>query len=80
VTSDVAVVDATLHYNVRVKDDAVLRATRPEHRHLDSRTIYVRESCVESLRARCRHLRATGALERNWKVTPHIYPPRSAAQ
>jgi len=80
VTSDVAVVDATLHYNVRVKDDAVLRATRPEHRHLDSRTIYVRESCVESLRARCRHLRATGALERNWKVTPHIYPPGTAAQ
>ena len=78
VTSDVAVVDATLHYNVRVKDDAVLRATRPEHRHIDSRTIYIRESCVESLRARCRQLRATGALQRDWKVTPHIYPPGPA--
>lgn len=78
VTSDVAVVEATLHYNIRIRDDAVLRATRPEHRHLDSRTIYVRESCVESLRARCRQLRATGALQRDWKVTPHIYPPGPA--
>ena len=80
VTSDVAVLDATLHYNIRIKDDAVLRATPPEHRHLDSRTIYVRESCVESLRARCRRLRATGALQRDWKVTPHIYPPAPATQ
>jgi hypothetical protein len=80
VTSDVAVVDATLHYNIRVKDDAVLRATSPEHRHVDSRTIYVRESCVESLRARCRRLRATGALQRDWKVRPRIYPPAPAAQ
>jgi flagellar biosynthesis GTPase FlhF len=80
VTSDVAVVEANLHYNIRIKDDAVLRATRPEHRDLDSRTIYVSESCAESLRARCRRLRATGALQRNWKVTPSIYPPNSAAQ
>jgi hypothetical protein len=78
VTSDVSVVEATLHYNIRVKDDAVLRATTPEHRHIDSRTIYIRESCVESLRARCRQLRATGALQRDWKVTPHIYPPAPA--
>ena len=80
VTSDIAVVDATLHYNIRIKDDAVLRATRPEHSHLDSRTIYVRESCVEALRAQCRRLRATGALQRDWKVTPHVYPPETAAQ
>ncbi len=80
VTSDVAVVDANLHYNIRIRDDAVLRATSPEHRDLDSRTIYVRESCVESLRARCRRLRTTGALQRDWKVTPHIYPPDTAAQ
>jgi len=80
VTSDVAVVEATLHYNIRIKDDAVLRATRPEYRHVDSRTIYVRESCVASLRARCRQLRATGALQRDWKVSPHIYPPGPAAQ
>jgi len=80
VTSDLAVVEATLHYNIRIKDDAVLRATSPAHRHLDSRTIYVRESCVESLRARCRRLRATGALQRDWKVTPDIYPPDTAAQ
>ncbi|HEX5072037.1 MAG TPA: hypothetical protein VFW03_02455 [Gemmatimonadaceae bacterium] len=80
VTNDVAVVEATLHYNIRIKDDAVLRATRPEHRHVDSRTIYVRESCVESLRARCRQLRSTGALQRDWKVSPHIYPPAPMAQ
>jgi hypothetical protein len=80
VTSDVAVVEANLHYNIRIKDDVVFRATRPEHRDLDSRTIYVRESCVESLRARCRRLRATGALQRDWKVTPSIFPPDSAAQ
>jgi hypothetical protein len=80
VTSDIAVVDATLHYNIRIKDDAVWRATRPEHRHVDSQTIYVRESCVEALRAHCRRLRATGALQRDWKVTPHIYPPGTAAQ
>ena len=79
VTSDIAVVDATLHYNIRIKDDAVWRATRPEHRHVDSQTIYVRESCVEALRAHCRRLRATGALQRDWKVTPHIYPPDTTA-
>ena len=80
VTSDTAVLEANLHYNMSVRDDAVLRATRPEHRDLDSRTIYVRESCVEALRARCRRLRATGALQRDWKVTPRIFPPGMAAQ
>jgi hypothetical protein len=80
VTSDVAVIDATLHYNCRIKDEAVLRATSPEHRDLDSHTIYVRESCVEGLRAKCRHLRGGGALRRDWMVTPHIYPPDTAAR
>jgi len=75
VTSDVAVLEANLHFNMRMKDAAVLRATRPEHRDLDSATIYVRESCVEGLRAKCRRLRASGALQRDWKVTPRIYPP-----
>lgn len=80
VTSDVAVLDATLHYNFRIKDEAVLRATSPEHRDLDSHTIYVRESCVEGLRAKCRRLRGAGALRREWKVTPRIYPPGMAAK
>jgi len=79
-TSDVAVVEANLHYNIRIKDDAVLRATSPEHRDLDSRTIYVHEPCLEGLRAKCRRLRATGALQRDWKVAPRIYPPGTAAQ
>ena len=78
-TSDVAVVEANLHYNIRIKDDAVLRATSPGHRDLDSRTIYVHEPCLEGLRAKCRRLRATGALERDWKVAPRIYPPGTAA-
>jgi hypothetical protein len=80
VTSDVAVLDANLHYNIRVKDEAVLRATSPEHRDVGSHTIYARESCVEGLRARCRRLRRSGALRREWKVTPRIYPPDTGAQ
>ena len=80
VTSDVAVLDANLHYNIRVKDEAVLQATSPEHRDLGSHTIYVRESCVEGLRAKCRRLRRSGALRREWKVTPRIYPPDRAAR
>ena len=80
VTSDVAVLEANLHYNMRTKDAALLNATRPEHRDLDSRIIYVRESCAVGLRTKCRRLRASGALQRDWKVTPHIYPPGAAGQ
>ena len=71
-TSDERVYEASLHYNVRVDDDVVLYATTPAHRDLASRTIYVREPCVDHLRARCRRLRATGAVVREWKVAPGL--------
>jgi len=64
------VVDASLHYNLHTDDAGVRRTPFPEHRDPESRTIYVRETCVDSLRARCRRLRATNALEREWKVSP----------
>jgi hypothetical protein len=70
VASDEEVRDATLHYNLRTEDDSVLQATAPEHRDLESRIIYGREACLNGLRAKCRRLRATGALERDWKVSP----------
>ena len=70
VTTDEAVREASLHYNLRTDDDSVLEMTAPEHRDLESRMIYGREACLQGLRARCRRLRATGALERDWKVLP----------
>jgi hypothetical protein len=70
VTTDEEVREASLHYNLRTDDDSLLRVTPPEHRDLESRTIYRREPCLTELRARCRRLRATGALERDWKVAP----------
>ena len=70
VTTDEQVSEASLHYNLRTDDDSLLRITAPEHRDLKSRTIYARESCLHELRARCRRLRGTGALVRDWKVTP----------
>jgi hypothetical protein len=69
-TTDVAVRAATLHYNLRTENDALLQATAAEHRDLESRTIYSREACLDALRARCRQLRATGLLQRDWKVWP----------
>jgi len=74
VTTDEEVREASLHYNLRTDDDSLLRITAPEHRDLDSRTIYVRESCLHELRARCRRLRATGTLVREWKVAPSFEP------
>jgi hypothetical protein len=70
VASDEEVREATLHYNLRTGDDSVLQATAPEHRDLKARVIYGREACLNGLRAKCRRLRATGALERDWKVSP----------
>ena len=70
VTTDAEVREASLHYNLRTADDALLRVTAPEHRDLATRTIYGREACLHDLRARCRRLRATGALEPDWKVSP----------
>jgi colicin import membrane protein len=78
VTTDEEVREASLHYNLRTEDDSLLEATPPEHRDLDSRTIYGREACLHQLRARCRRLRATGALERDWKVSPTFQHPVSA--
>jgi len=77
VTTDEAVREASLHYNLRTDDDSVLETTAPELRDLASRTIYGREECLDGLRARCRRLRATGALERGWKVSPALQPEAS---
>jgi len=66
------VVDATLHYNLQTDDAGLKAAPFPEHRDAESKTIYVRETCMESLRARCRRLRVTNSLLREWKVTPAI--------
>jgi hypothetical protein len=66
------VLDATLHYNVQTDDAGLRRTPFPEHRDPLSKTIYVRETCMEALRARCQRLRATNTLVREWKVTPTI--------
>ena len=66
------VVDATLHYNLRTDDAGLTKTPFPEHRDVESKTIYVRETCLDSLRGRCRRLRATNSLLREWKVTPAI--------
>jgi hypothetical protein len=64
------VVDASLHYNLRTDDAGLGRTPFPEHRDRDSHTIYMRETCLHSLRARCRRLRDTSSLVREWKVSP----------
>jgi hypothetical protein len=66
------VLDATLHYNVQTDDVGLRRTPFPEHRDPVSKTIYVRETCMEALRARCQRLRASNTLVREWKVTPTI--------
>jgi hypothetical protein len=71
--TDTTVLDATLHYNLRADEAELLRTAFPEHRDLASRTIYVRETCLDRLSTRCRWLRETGRLEREWKVSPVIY-------
>jgi len=68
-TSD-EVVDASLHYNLHTDDAGLQRTPFPEHRDPDSHTIYLRETCIEGLRAKCQRLRATNALLREWKVSP----------
>jgi len=69
--------EASLHYNLRTDDDSLLQMTAPEHRDVDSHTIYGREECLHNLRARCRRLRATKALERDWRVSPTFQPSES---
>jgi hypothetical protein len=71
-STDADVLDASLHYNLHTDDAGLRRTPFPEHRDPDSRTIYVREWCVDGLRARCRRLRATNALVREWKVSPEM--------
>jgi hypothetical protein len=68
VTSDSEVREAILQYNLHVDDIEILEAAPPEERDMSSQTLYFREPCANRLRARVRRLRATGALEREWKV------------
>ena len=79
VTTDDGVREASLHYNLRTEDDSLLESTAPEHRDVESRTIYGSEDCLDGLRARCRRLRATGALVRDWKVSPTVQQTSTAA-
>lgn len=70
VTTDETVREASLHYNMRTDDGALNGSSAPGHADGEPRTVYGREDCLHGLRARCRRLRATGALERDWKVAP----------
>ena len=70
VTTDETVREASLHYNLRTADGASNGTTALENNGSEPRTVYGREDCLQGLRSRCRRLRATGALERDWKVAP----------
>lgn len=72
VTTASEVVDATLHYNLQTDDAGLQRIPFPEHRDPETKTVYMREPCVDALRARCRRLRATNALRREWTVAPTL--------
>jgi hypothetical protein len=72
-TSATAVLDASLHYNLSSDDPEALRSAFSEHRDLESKTLYMKESCIERLRARCEVLRASGALVPEWRVSPTIF-------
>ena len=72
VASESEIIDATLHYNLQTDDAGLQRTPFPEYRNAESKTIYARETCMDSLRARCQRLRATSALVKEWKVTPRI--------
>lgn len=64
--------EATLHYNVHPDDAPWLATIPPERRDPETGTVYITEPCIESLRARCMRLRASGKLEREWKLSPKI--------
>jgi len=70
VTTDEKVREASLHYNLRTDNGAQNGATALDNGDGEPRTVYGREECLQGLRSRCRRLRATGALERDWKVAP----------
>jgi hypothetical protein len=69
-TTDTMVRDATLHYNLRVGDDTDRGSVGLEDGDREVRTVYRSEAWLQHLRTRCRRLRATGALERDWKALP----------
>ena len=70
--ADSRVIDASLHYNLQTDVEGLKHAAFAGHRDPESRTIYVRETCMDALRGRCRRLRASNSLLREWKVTPAI--------
>jgi hypothetical protein len=72
-TTSRRVLDATMHYNVHAEEAELLNTPFPEHRDLASGTMYVRDTCLSQLRAKCRALRESMTLEREWKVSPTIY-------
>ena len=67
------VLDATLHYNLRTTEEGLRRIPFPKHRDLASRTVYLRETCLDMFPEKCRALRERSDLEREWKVSPIIY-------
>jgi hypothetical protein len=73
VANNSRVLEASLHYNVHVSDPEALQSVFSEHRNDEARVIYVRESSIDQLRARSERARATGELQREWRVTPTIY-------
>jgi len=72
-SNDARVLEASLHYNIHVTDPEALQSAFSEHRNDEAQVIYVRESAINELRARSERARATGELQREWKVTPTIY-------
>lgn len=67
------VLDASLHYNQHTDAEGLSRTPFTEHRDVETQTIYVRETCVDSLRARCQRLRESQSLVREWIVSPAIH-------
>jgi len=70
VTTDTVVRDASLHYNLRVDGNS--------DGDREARTVYRSETCLQHLRGRCRRLRATGTLERDWTALPGEAAPADA--
>jgi hypothetical protein len=70
--NDATVLDATLHYNIQTTDPQALKSAFSEHRDLDAKALYMREPCIDQLRAKCERLRASGTLLAEWKVRPPI--------
>lgn len=64
--------EAMLHYNVGPDGAPWLDDIPPQHRDRETGTAYVTEPCIESLRARCRRLRSSGKIEREWKLSPKL--------